>query len=691
MNWLESYKAYSINFALLLEKTKSRYWHYIRQATSLLGLIVCNITYTNAQNQPPGSPLGLPGEQQQDSTSFSESNTDEWHNVSVKIQYKLLNSDKIYTPDTSIHTFHRRPFSQPWYRDLGNMGTAVRNLKFTPEDRLGPTLGYNVFDVYKIHADSLKYYHTTAPYSEFQYGLGSKLEQNTYILHTQNIKPNWNVAASYNKVLSEGFFLLQRTNQDHASFSTNYSSINQRYKLNIGIAYNKAQHDENGGIADASQLDDPDFSDRSNIDIVFGNATASGSSNIPRSLVNNILRDYNAILNHSYAWGSTDTLYNEDSTKMSLEFTPRFSITHQFQLKNEQLTYSDKAPDSLRYVPFFSNGFNGDNDSVLSRQKQNTFDNRVLLNGFLGKRDKQLEFSAGAGVRFDQFSTRTGLNIFKTNTTSNYLLGQIRKEALQEGAWFYNIKALFYLTGLASGSSVISAGVGKELNNFGTLEAGIQQNINNAPYNYTNYYNNYDTILNSFNKESITKVHARISSNRLRLNMGLNSFLISNYLYMNNMQLPDQYAPSFNINQVWLQKAFHWKGVVFDNEIVYQQISNSAPVNVPPLLGRHQLSYERYIFKNALKIATGVEVRYHSAYNSALYSPIFNRFYYQNTFLLSNTPAASVFFNFKVKKFRAYLMLDQVQQFFTTNLITTPGYPAQDAMIRFGFNWVLIK
>lgn len=689
LNWLARYLPDSFNFTLLLKTSKSI--HTIQKAILVLAIATLLPSLADGQNQPPGSPLGIPGEQQGDTASFGQSNTDEWANVPVKIQYKYLNSDKIYIPDSSIHTFHRRPFSQPWNRDLGNFGTAIRNLQFTPHDRLGPTLGYHAFDPYNISTDSLRYYHTTAPYSEFQYGLGSKLEQNTYILHTQNIKPNWNAAVTYNKIISQGYYLLQRTNQDHAALSTNYTSINQRYKLNFGVVYNKSQQDENGGIVTAAQLDSSEFNDRSNIDIVFQDAAASASTNIPRSLINNVQRDYAVLLDHSYAWGTTDTLYNEDSTSMQLDFVRRFSIGHQFRFKNEQLTYKDNAPDSLRYVPFFNNGFTGENDSVYVKQKHNVIDNRFMLNGFFGKKEKPLQFSAGVGIRFDRFSTVTGIWIFSEKSASNYVLGSIKKEALHDGEWFYDVDALFYVTGSTSGSSVLKGEIGKSLKGFGVLEAGIQQNINAAPYNYTNYYNSYDTILNSFSKETITKVHGKISSEKYQFEVGVASYLIGNYFYMNELRLADQYTPSFNTTQVWARKAFSWKGVVLDNEVMYQQKTAAAPINIPQFMGRHQLSYERYIFKNALKIATGVEVRYHSAYYPAGYSPIYNRFYYQDTLLISNQPAASIFFNFKIKKFRAYVMLDQGQQFFTTNLITAPIYPAQNAMIRFGFNWVLIK
>lgn len=646
--------------------------------------------------QQPGAPLGLPGERQQDSLAFDKSNTDEWHedNINVKVRYKYLHSEKNLQPDSTIHTFHRRKFLQPWITDLGNYGSPARNLMFTPEDRFGPTLGYNVMNIYHTQPDSLQFYNTTVPYSVFSFNLGSKLEQKLEILHTQNIKPNWNIAVEYNRMSSEGFFLLQRNVHDAGSVTTNYQSVNRRYKLKAGLIYNKSVQDENGGIIDETQLTEDDFNERSTMPINYANAEAPSGSTIPRSLVTNSIRDYHIVLQHGYSWGKTDSLYNDDSTKVSIKYTPRFGISHHFRHSNKQYTFKDMRPDSLRYAPFFARGFAGDgSDSVFTRQKQNTFDNSVLLNGFIGPEDKQLQFSAGAGIRVDNFSTRFHIDAQFYNITSNYLTGQIRKEAIEPGEWFYSANAKFYLTGAAAGNSLLQVSAGKELGNWAIAEAGIQQNINNPAYNYTTYINQYDTIANNFGKESITQAHVRFGSSKYNFNATARSYLISNYLYMNQNQLPGQYATAFNITQLSLQKSFRWRGIVLDNELLYQQVPATAPVNIPLLMGRHQLSFEGKIFGNALQIATGVQMRYHSPYETAAYSPLFHRYYYNTTYLLSNDPAWAVFFNFRIKRFRSYLMLDQVQQLFgdNKNLINAPGYPAQNAMIRFGFNWTLLR
>jgi hypothetical protein len=647
-----------------------------------LSMVLC---YGTASAQLPQGNIPI-------DTSMRKSNNADWKSENVRISYRLLCSDKTYTPDTSIHILHRRPFVQPWYRDLGNTGTPAQNLIFTPEYRVGPTLGYHAFDVYRFTVDSLHFYNTNNPYSVFSYRLGSKLEQVVDVLHTQNIKPNWNFSVQYRKINSPGFYQLQRSNNDNANLTTHYQSKNLHYELFGGVTYNREQQDENGGILFDSLLIDRDYSNRELVPVRFTADPLTGST-VRRSAVTNTHRDFSILLQQGYTIGKMDTLYSKDSTSYSLQLTPRFGITHRLEIGSEKYRYKDRDPDSLRYVDFFHYGFNNSSkDSVFMQQNWVVVDNRLMLNGFVGKREQQLKFNAGIGNRVDVLKTKFIIDSTRDKITSNYITGGLSKENLKQNQWYYNARILFYLTGDYSGNSSLEANIGRDINQWISVNAGFSQAINSAPYNYTHYYNRYDTILRSFNKETVTTLFGNLYSSKLKLAAGLRSYLINNYVYLNSLQLPDQYATAFNVTEIWVQKIFTWRSIVLDNELVLQQTTNAAPVNIPLLIGHHQLSLEKYIFRKALKIATGVEVRYHNPYSPAGYSPFFNRFYNQTAYSLTNDPEASVFFNFKVKNFRAYIMSDQFQQLFTKKpIITYPGYPAQNFMIRFGFNWVLIN
>ena len=658
-------------------------------------------------------PTTMPNTNQRD-TNANKSNTSTWKSEEADLYFEILNIAKKFTPDTSLHSFQRRPFMGTWGRDLGNPGSPIYNLEFTPDYRVGPSLGYHVFDAYRYNLDSLQYYNTTRPYSVFSYTLGSKLEQVASITHTQNIKPNWNFMAEYRKTNTPGFYKVQRNNDDNFAFTTNYKSLNKRYSLYAGMVYNKQQHDENGGVVNDSELNDLTYTDRKTVDVAYQNTAYSTT----RSAITNMQRDFGIILQHTYTWGPIDTTYNADSTQYSFKLKPRFSITHKMELSTEKHLYKDLAPDSVNYTPFFNHAFvhtgspyyvNG-SDSVVTQQKWFWVDNLITLNGYIGKESSQIKFSAGAGNRYDEFivTPAYGVNLDRSKIVSNYINGDIRKEALNDGEWSYGAHAKFYATGDYAGNFDLNAAIGRDFKkNNGGFIAGFSQLLGSSPYNYANYENVYTQLAYSFKDESITTVYATLNVRKYNFSAGVKNYVMNNYIYLNETRAPSQYTQAFNVGQAWIRKMFKAGNWFMDNELIYQQTADNAPINVPQLMGRHQISYERAMFKRALKISTGLEVRYNTSYHPAAYDAQQNRFFYQNQSYISNTPELSAFLNFRVKHFRAFIVADQLNQLFARNTIlfvapqvynffgtgttSSPVYATQNMMIRFGFSWVLIN
>jgi hypothetical protein len=655
-------------------------------------------------------------------TDAAKTNNGKWQNEEANVTFEQLNSAYTYSPDSNVHTFHRRPFIQPWARDMGNPGSPINNLMFATEYKVGPSLGYHVFDAYRYNVDSLNYYHTSRPYSVFSYQTAGRQEHNVSVLHTQNIKPNWNFAVSYRKINSPGYYKIQRNNHDNFFLSTNYKSLNKHYSINAGMVYNKQQHDENGGILYDTLLLDPNYNDRRTLSSAYESQYST-----TRSAVSNVQRDFTLMLQHSYTWGATDTTFSDDdSAAYTYKLTPRFSITHNTTVSTEKHTYTDYAPDSMRYVSLFTQSFpnNGSGyyatgiDSVFTRQKWFWADNKILFNGFAGKPGKQMQFSAGAGIRYDQFisdpvtlpSTDTPysrIGYDRQSTAGTYIDGQIKKEGLTAGAWEYGAALHLFTSGEYAGNFALNAAVGKKLGRvLGSFVTGFNQQLGSAAYSYRNYENVYTNTSFTFNQESISTVYATVESPRYRLSFGGRGHIINNYIYTAEDGLPAQYNVPFTIPQVWARKVFRVGSFYLDNELVYQAVSDNTPVNVPRLMGRNQLSFEKALFSNATKIATGVECRYNTSYNPAGYSAVFNRFYYQSAVNISNTPELRVFLNFRIKRFRAFVQADNLQQQFAKNAVLytatpvvnrktgaslVPVYAAPNTMIRFGFSWAMVN
>lgn len=654
-------------------------------------------------------------------TASNKSNNNKWKNGNADVQIETPGIEGRQQPDTSIHTFHRRPFVQPWYRDLGNVGAPALNLQFTPENRVGPTLGYHAYNIYKFDVDSIKYYNTTNPYTVFSYQVAGRLENVAQVLHTQNVKPNWNIAAEYHKIVTPGYYKIQRNNHDNLGISTKYTSLSKRYVLYGGIAYNKLQTDENGGVLNVEDLADDRYNDKRTVNTVY----QSNYSSL-RSAVSNVNRTFTARVKHAYTWGKADTVYSKtDTAAYSYEIKQRFSITHTSVVSTEKHTYKDLAPDSMRYVQLFNRSFanigngyyNTGNDSVATGQQWLWTDNNVQLTAFAGKRS-QMTFNAGIGVRTDQFTTSpvsvpivdspgyaAGRKV--SNLTNTYLLGNIANNDADSSAWRYNAGIRFYWAGANAGDFLLDAAIARKVGKTGLIKIGMNQTNGSAPYSLTNYENMYVERSFDFKKEQINTLYFSISLPKYNGAAGARLYSINNYIYLNNTELPDQYTSTFSVAQLYVRKMLRVGSFYLDNELVYQASADNAPINIPTLMGRHQISFERGLFANAIRVAIGVEGRYNSTYTPAGYSAPFNRYFYQNTVSVSNQPELAAFFNFRIKRLRAFIMGDNLNQLFSKNTILFaaspaanfqrtgrtfyPVYAAQNTLLRIGFSWVMVN
>ena len=58
--------------------------------------------------------------------------------------------------------------------------------------------------------ETIRFFNTTTPYSELNYLLGSKTEQVIEVMHTHNIKPNWNASFNTAPLILRGFLRIKK-------------------------------------------------------------------------------------------------------------------------------------------------------------------------------------------------------------------------------------------------------------------------------------------------------------------------------------------------------------------------------------------------------------------------------------------------------------------------------------------------
>ncbi|MEY2836228.1 MAG: hypothetical protein RLZZ557_1890, partial [Bacteroidota bacterium] len=116
---------------------------------------------------------------------------------SVNVRFRYLDTARYSGFDSSISDYYRRMPIKPEMIQIGHYGNASRSLLYSPLRKPGWDLGFHALDPFAFTMADVRFMNTTKPYTELGYLVGSQVEQHISVLHTQNIRPNWNFVFNY--------------------------------------------------------------------------------------------------------------------------------------------------------------------------------------------------------------------------------------------------------------------------------------------------------------------------------------------------------------------------------------------------------------------------------------------------------------------------------------------------------------
>lgn len=616
---------------------------------------------------------------------------------SITLVFRYLDSTRFQTMDSSINDFSKRfPLPATWI-NLGNNGTAARNLLFDPRLQAGWDPGFHALDIYKWTTDRVRFYNTTRPYSELNYQIASRAEQIIDLMHTQNIKPNWNFAFQYRLINSPGFFKNQKSNHNNYLFNTWYQSMNKRYNAFLVLLGNKLQIGENGGILDTSNvLKDPVYRDRFNIETLIGGDPVFGSNFFSTDVGSgNRYSEFNLLLRQQYDLGRKDSIVT-DSTIIPL-FYPRLRFEHSFQLTSHKFNFRDYLGDSTYYQDHYQITLPDPNDTIIVQDKWREIKNDFSIIQFPDANNLQQFFKLGATLQLLQLSNSKG-----THNFSNVFGHAEYRNRTRNGKWDMAVYGDIYFAGLNAGdyraSATLQRFVGKRK---GYILLGAD-NVNRRPSfvfdSRSEFY--LPSQANDIRKENMLHLHASLYQPALKLKLTGNYYLLTNYSYLRNFYEWTQESTVFNVLRIGAQKTISlgksWK---WHADVYFQQVLGNAPMNLPTIFTRNRIGYEGSLgFKN-LDLAFGAELRYHTDYNGDAYSPVMGSFQYQDSITIRNqVPHIAGYVHFRIRSFKFYFRAENLNTMsgregfgFTNNIIETPGYPYPGLQMRFGIYWNFVN
>jgi len=637
----------------------------------------------------------------------SGSTTDSLHHRnrnedSITIYYRYLDSSRHYKLDSSINDFTSRFPIPATNIYLGNLGNASKSILFSPNLQPGWDPGFHAFDIYKWKPEATRFFNTTRPYTELNYLLGSRTEQIIAVMHTQNVKPNWNASFQYRFLNSPGFFQNQNTNHNNILFSSWYEANSKRYNNYFFVLANHLQSVENGGIKnDTDYLKNTlSYKNRFEIPTVLGGDQAFTTNFFSTNIkTGNRYNEVTALMRQQYDLGKKDSLVT-DSTVVRL-FYPRLRFEHTIQYNTYEYRYFNFIASSIADSEYYHDNYGitiNPGDTISLRDRWKSMVNDFSIYQFPDAKNLQQFVRLGA-----TFQTLKGE--FENGNSSFYNLifhAEYRNKTRNQ-KWDAEIFGNFYSAGFNSGDYnahiSLKRFVGKK--NQGYAEIGFE-NVNRSPSFLFDTRSSFylDTTATSFNKENSSHIFASLYQPALNIKLSGDYYLISNYSYFTDYYKPAQYGPLFNFLQISAQKIFKLsKHLTWYADVYLQQKTGAAPLHVPLIFTRNRLAFEGNFFRN-LNLSTGLELKYHTPYKADNYSPVLGQFFYQDSITISNSPDISAFVHFRIRSFKAFVRVENLNTMqvtkgggfgFTNNNLAAPGYPYPGLQFRLGIWWSFVN
>ena len=188
-----------------------------------------------------------------------------------------------------VRQLHYRPnFRSPVIAiDLGNNGSAARDLFFKPDSRAGLLLGYNAMDKYRWSFLALPYFSSNNAYTHLLASQGtsfanstSSSQDNSHFEATfyNQFANELHATVFYRKLSETG--LLNRDASNHTQFAVRIDKGDIKSTIHsFSFVRNAFNRNENGGITNVDVYQNPNYDIRTTIPVILSDAGTRDEEN----------------------------------------------------------------------------------------------------------------------------------------------------------------------------------------------------------------------------------------------------------------------------------------------------------------------------------------------------------------------------------------------------------------------------
>lgn len=546
---------------------------------------------------------------------------------------------------------------------LGNLGLAQKAFVLEDKSTFGFDNGKKTFDVYLKNLDDIKFYRVFSPYTNLYYIWNRRKEQYFYLTFAQNIGPRLNYAVNFNRLVSYGDY--DRQVADHLKYDISiwYTDKSRRYQLNAALINNNLSIQENGGIKN---------------DSIFLKASEINSEFEPVFLNNasNRISDKQYLLRQSFAFGPREE-FTVDSLKIS-RIRPKFRIYHELRVFDRKDEYRETPLDSGVYADIFLDSIN--TSDVIQYLK---IENRLGFEYFKSNKKSSRYHLLNAHIRSENIDY-TNINI-DSNMNAISLHADLNFQISSRIELIGRLKS--GLVGDFSDNKFLEAGIryyAKNDSNY--IQVNTLYRSNDQALMFNRYSSNHYEFNNQFDDEQTVGFGLKYVNLKRNFSTGFAFRAINNELYfdtINNLKV----VPNYQYVQFNVQKLFRL-GKFYLNNIVYVQSNTQSEIIRLPLVHTYQSIYfQSHLFKKALFLRTGFDVRYYTETNAYQYNAALQNFNLDNV-SLGDYPLIDFFVTAGLKRAVLLLKIDHLNQgFWNRGSAYIRNYPMPDRALKIGLRW----
>lgn len=520
---------------------------------------------------------------------------------------------------------------------------------------------------YTRRIDNIWLYQTMTPYSRLSYNSSDKKDYQVNIVHTQNLRPGWNMAFDYNLITPQGNYPYSGVKNHYLDATTNYFSRDSRLQAAAGIIWQSFRIGENGGISD---------------DRYFLQQLTTNRAGIPVNLTDTASRNRETALfaRASYNLVQQVDRYSQRDTIIARKINDTLTIMDTVQL-------TDTIPVGRPYV--INAGVIGI-ELAHDRRRRRFADSTMWTN-----QTATLYWSNDA---YPDHRWRNPLKLTFGSTVSRVTAVFADGDTLQYNVLF----SPFAKTELALGRSTLTLDANVEGQSIDSLSHHAEASLL-LPFDSVGSTNllltavtesqDPDLIMqhhatHSLRPQTIERYEMQFTSREWLHLMLRANHLSHNVWYDSTLAVVEgdtpfwllQGALTMRLNIAWLH---------LDMQQLVQYATDAEQMPLPLWTSKNSLYVDLKLFRRALRLQAGVDLRHHTPFFTPAYDYATGLFYHQHCQQVGRYLWGDLFVNIQVKRAGIYLKAGHLNALWESNptYFLLPHYPGRSFGLFWGVNW----